>query len=531
MQQTTTRTTVVTELPDERRWQGRDWIKALIAGGLALALLRPGAQAPAALQPTAAVVASPIPAVVATLAPTIAPTVAPAAAVAAPQVLSTREAVLAGPYTVQGRGEPGSTVEVLVNGVSIGTAPVGADGTWSLETTLEAGEAEIVARAVDAGGAVLAEADPVSLNVAEAPGGASGAGPAVTIDAPGDDLISGPVVLSGTTDPGAIVEVLVNGVSVGTTTAGADGTWSLETTLEAGEAEIVARVVDAGGAVLAEADPVSLNVAEAPGDGAAAVTAPSLDPPGGDLSSGPAVLTGRGLPGSLVRVIIGGVDAGTVPVNPDGTWSIDAILTEGEQEVVVEAVDASGATIASADPVRITVGGGGGAATVVTPAEGAELPSGPITVSGTGAPGAVLEILNGDQVLGETTVGADGTWSAEVPVGDGSVSISVREKGSDQILARPVRVTVGGAGAVGPACTTIAVGCEAWVTRAGGLVLRMRSSGAILPDNIIARLPIGTQMTVLEGPAPADGQTWWRVRTIGGNEGWVSGENLVLQPD
>jgi hypothetical protein len=113
----------------------------------------------------------------------------------------------------------------------------------------------------------------------------------------------------------------------------------------------------------------------------------------------------------------------------------------------------------------------------------------------------------------------------------GTAAISARVKGTDQILNRPVRVTIGEATQPGPACTEIAVGCRAWVTRAGGLNLRMRSAPTISPDNIIARLPIGTEMTVDEGPQSADGFTWWRVTTVGGQNGWVAGENLVLQPD
>lgn len=436
-QATTTTTTVVTELPDEQRWQGRDWVKALIAGGLALALLRPGAQ-PAATTlpaPTVALPAATLPAVAPapTAAPTAAATTAPAAAILPiaeiPLIISTREAIFAGPYTVRGSGTPGSTVEVLVNGTSVGTATVGDDGRWSLETALEAGENELLARAVDESGATVAEGDPVRLGVQAAP---------------------------------------------------------------------------------------------------VAIAAPTFDAPAGELPGGPAVLTGTGVPGSTVRVTIGGVDAGTATVADDGTWELEAILVAGTPAVVVETLDAGGQAVAASEPTSITVVGGTGV-TITVPSEGATLPAGPITVSGTGAAGTVLEILNGDLVLATTRVGEDGSWSAEVPVADGSASISVREQGSDQILSRPVRVQVGAV--AGSACMAVAVGCEAWVTRGGGLQLRMRSSGAILANNIIARLPIGTQMTVLEGPSPADSFTWWRVRTIGGQEGWVAGENLVPQPD
>lgn len=182
----TTTTTTVTAIPDERRWQGRDWAKLGITGLLALALLRPGVSA----QPEAgvpAVAATPVPVVVSTPVPTL-------AALAAPAIFSTREAVFAGPYTVRGTGTPGSTVEVLVNGAPVGTAVVGPDGNWRLDTTLAAGEAELVARAVDAGGQVVATGEAVKLAVGEALA-------APTFDAPAGAVESGPITLSGTGTP------------------------------------------------------------------------------------------------------------------------------------------------------------------------------------------------------------------------------------------------------------------------------------------------------------------------------------------
>lgn len=461
---TTRRTTVVTEVPDERRWQGRDWVKGLVAGGLALSLLRPGATTAPVAAPTAVAVATPIPAIVATpvatALPTVAATVAPTvAATAAPTVAATvglpgaaapvitvaGAAVQAGPYAIQGTGSPGSLVEVLVNGASVGTATVDGDGAWSLPTTLEAGAAEIVARAVNEAGAVIIEGEPVALEV-----GAAAAG--------------------------------------GGTGSGASGV-------------------------------------------AAEVAVPTFTLPAGDLTGGPNVLSGTGTPGTAVRVTIGGVDAGIAVVGPDGSWTLDAILADGQQEVVVEAVDASGAVLAAAEPVTVNVVGGLGV-TLAEPAEGAELQPGPVTISGQGQAGTVLEILNGDLVLGEVTIGPDGTWTTEVPLEAGTSAISVREQGTDIVLTRPVRVTVGDAPAAAAGCgDELAVGCQAWVTRAGGLQLRMRSAPTIAADNIITRLPIGTEMALAEGPESADGLSWWRVTTVGGNEGWVAGEFLVTQPD
>jgi Bacterial SH3 domain len=81
-----------------------------------------------------------------------------------------------------------------------------------------------------------------------------------------------------------------------------------------------------------------------------------------------------------------------------------------------------------------------------------------------------------------------------------------------------------------PASGGIAVGGTAYVTRAGGMPLRLRS-GAGLNHDAIDRLPPGTQMTLLEGPHQADNHAWWHIRTTDGREGWVAGEELRSQPD
>jgi uncharacterized protein YhaN len=76
----------------------------------------------------------------------------------------------------------------------------------------------------------------------------------------------------------------------------------------------------------------------------------------------------------------------------------------------------------------------------------------------------------------------------------------------------------------------LAAGASAWVTRAGGLPLRLRS-GPSLSESVLDRLQPGTQMTLQDGPRDADGHAWWHIRSADGKEGWVAGEDLRTQPD
>lgn len=87
-----------------------------------------------------------------------------------------------------------------------------------------------------------------------------------------------------------------------------------------------------------------------------------------------------------------------------------------------------------------------------------------------------------------------------------------------------------GAGAGSAGTHGLSVGSNAWVTRAGGLPLRMRSAPSLNGD-ILDRLAPGTQMTLLSGPQDSDGHAWWHIRTSSGHEGWVAGEDLRSEPD
>ena len=501
-------------------WIGYDWFKLIVAIILALLLLVFGMSG-AGTAGTPSVTAVPSAAATAVAA-------APTAAVqiSAP-VLNIPATLAAGAVMLSGTGTPNSQVDVLVDGVSVGKATVGADGSWSLPTTLTAGEHKIEANALDSGGKVAASASPATVKVA-----AALAAPVLKLPA---TLTAGAVTLSGTGTPNSQVDVLVDGVSVGKATVGADGSWSLPATLTAGDHKIEANALDADGKVAASASPATVTIAAAATATVAATAAPtaaapSLNPPSVS-AAGETTLSGTGTPGSEVEVLIDGVSVGKATVGADGTWSLPVNLTAGDHEIVVNGLDGAGKVIASAAPVKLTVASGtaqGGQPAITSPADGAQLDVAPLTITGTGVPGSELEILDSDKVLGTVKVAADGTWSLQVTPNPGTASYGIRPVGAADVVGTPIRVTIGTA--TQATCTQIAVGCQALVTRDGGLRLRLRDAPG-LGGQVIDRLPPGTQMEVLEGPKPSDNYDWWRVRTVGGKEGWVAGNNLRLQPD
>jgi Dyp-type peroxidase family len=74
------------------------------------------------------------------------------------------------------------------------------------------------------------------------------------------------------------------------------------------------------------------------------------------------------------------------------------------------------------------------------------------------------------------------------------------------------------------------VGGKAFVTRKDRLPWRLREQPG-LGGKIIGLLQPGTEVTLLEGPRPADGHDWWRVQAKDGRQGWVAADGLVTQRD
>jgi nucleoid-associated protein YgaU len=344
-------------------------------------------------------------------------------------VMSTPAVDASGSTSLSGTGQPGSTVELWDGDVKLGSVEVGADGTWEFRGELEPGQASLVARTVDAEGNVLEESEPLAVSVPET---AATAGAAEAAPGEGSTAeLQPPVVddqggfsLSGTGQPGSMIEVWNGDVQVGTAEVGADGTWELSGELGPVEASLVARTVDDEGNVLDESEPLAVSVPEtsvpagaaeaAPGEGATA----ALQPPEVDARGG-FTLSGTGQAGSMVEIWDGEAKLGAAKVGADGTWEFSGELEPGEAALVARTVDAGGNVLEESEPLAISV---------PVPSE-PEAPTlgepqvdeaGAVTLSGTGEPGTTIEVLEDDSVLGTAVVSPDGSWtlSYQVSAGD-----------------------------------------------------------------------------------------------------------------
>ncbi len=182
-----------------------------------------------------------------------------------------------GVVSLGGRAQPGARLSVMVNDSRLGRTTADDSGAWSFEGQLGPGDYNLVVQTVDAEGAVLNKTEPVTLSVPSATQPTAVPVAAVQMQVP-QITDSGNLTLTGTAPADATVDVLANGSSLGAVSAAGDGTWTFSSTLSPGEYTLVARALDATGAVISESVAASVTV---PDLGAATPPPPTQAAPPG----------------------------------------------------------------------------------------------------------------------------------------------------------------------------------------------------------------------------------------------------------
>lgn len=314
---------------------------------------------------------------------------------------------------IVGTAEPNSTVEVFIDGVSIGTTPADGLGDWSLTPSapLAEGPHEATATATDATGGTGAESEPVAFTVDTA----APAAPVITSPTDGALLNDSTPTFAGTAEAGATVEVFVDGTSIGTTTA-VGGAWNLTpgSPLAEGPHTVVATATDAGGNVSPDSNTVAFSI-DSVDPAAPVITSPEQDEVIDDPT--PAI-TGTAEPNATVNIIIDGVTVGTAPVDGSGAWTFTPAtpLDDGPHTVTATATDAAGNVGPAAAPVDFVVDTTAPAAPVITsPADGSTTNDPTPSISGTAEPGSTVEVFVDGTSIGTTTASDTGAWSLTPP--------------------------------------------------------------------------------------------------------------------
>ncbi|WP_260923247.1 Ig-like domain-containing protein [Novosphingobium sp. 9] len=355
-----------------------------------------------------------------------------------------------------GTAEPGSTVTILDNGMSLGTAAVNASGNWTfpITTVLATGSHAFTASAMDAAGnngpASVAYTVTVDTAIPPAPvitlltddvgpvqGGVASGGTS-------DDTLP---VLGGTSGANLTIAVYDGATLIGTATADSAGAWSLTPTspLSGGPHNFTAIATNAAGAVSGASNVYSVTI-DTSTPAAPTITNVADDAPdhvgtvpaGGLTNDTSPLIAGTAAANAVLRVYADGVLLGTANADASGNWSYGASLGEGAHSITAIVVSAAGVTSGSSNTYSFTIDATAPGAPVVVRAGASQ-------ISGTAEAGANVLIDVGNNGSVDATVTADGTgaWSYTFPTnpGNGTV-VSVRAEDPAGNVSGPTSATV-----------------------------------------------------------------------------------------
>ncbi|MEM7118514.1 MAG: VWA domain-containing protein [Chloroflexota bacterium] len=312
---------------------------------------------------------------------------------------------------LSGTGTPGSTIDVRLDGESVGQTVVDDAGNWTFGTVAvaaAAGAHQYVAHALDPEGTERGVSDDWAFTVGSVV--ADYDLPTLGLERDGNSF-----VLSGTGSPGTTIELFKDGVSLGTTTVDDNGRWSLTTDAAPEGGSYVALATAPDGSEIGESEAFSYVPAALTAAAAATLNGSSFS------------WSGTGEPGSTIAILRDGEEIGRTQVDADGNWTFNGDvggLTAGDYGLSADMVDGDGNVVASADsngllavPALLSIG------ELVIGDNGRSY-----TLTGMSEPGSEVVIYVDGEEVGRTQADADGNWTFDGSAAGllpGSYSLSV----------------------------------------------------------------------------------------------------------
>jgi len=272
-----------------------------------------------------------------------------------------------------------------------------------------------------------------------------------TFNVPEVDLMPDAVLLSGTGVPGTDVDIVVDGKVLGTTTVDAAGLWRFDANmLDAGDYELQVQTVDPNGEIVIS-EPQKFSIAapevEMPAVELPEFSMPTFELPDFDLTPGEVSLSGTGVPGTDVDIVVNGKVLGTTTVDAAGLWHFDANMPDaGDYELQLQTVDPNSKIVIS-EPQKFSIAAPAtetGILRFIFPADQADVIVGEVTLTGTGQGGDSIEVLDNGIVTGITGVDEDGEWHYTFEPAEGTHELAARSEDgqatSETITIRSVAV-------------------------------------------------------------------------------------------
>lgn len=347
-----------------------------------------------------------------------------------------------------GSATAGDTVSVLVGGITTASV-VAAGGSWTAVLSLSAGSYAVSALATDTAGNAGAASSALGIIVDTTAPGTIGPADLIASSDSGssntDNLtnVAAPTIAGSGVSANAVVQVLVGGATVGSTTASGAGDWTFTfaATLSAGVQVITVLEQDVAGNSGAASVGLSVTVDTS----AATLNQPDLSA-GSDTGTSNTdnitqaanpTLQGNGAEaGATVHILDDGVTVGSVTATGTGSWSFtfSTSLAEATNAITVVQTDAAGNSSAASTALNVVLD-----TTAPTALASPDL----LTASDTGVSStdnitsALAQQLSGSAtdgdrvhiIVGGTTVNSvvasGGSWSYTATLSAGSYSISV----------------------------------------------------------------------------------------------------------
>ncbi|MCD1125687.1 Ig-like domain-containing protein [Jinshanibacter sp. LJY008] len=361
-----------------------------------------------------------------------------------------------------GKGEAGDVIAIIDNGTVIGSTVVDDNGNWSWtpEAPLAEGEHSITIVETDEAGNASQPSAPVVFEV-DTTAPATPAAPAIT-DNVGDK--TGPInngdktddtqpEFNGKGEAGDVISIIDNGEVIGTAIVDDNGNWSWtpEAPLAEGEHSItIVETDEAGNLSEKSADFVLTMDFSAPGtvtdltitDNVGAVTGALKD--GDTTDDATPTFSGKAEADSIVTVYDGETAIGSVKADADGSWSFtpDA-LDDGDHAFSTTVTDAAGNTGDASAVVHITIDTSTVSVSITKLVDNVGAITGDIKanditddarpeVIGKGKADSIINLYDGETLLGSTTTDAQGNWSftpaADLSEGEHSITATATDK-------------------------------------------------------------------------------------------------------
>ncbi|HCM1962068.1 TPA: BapA prefix-like domain-containing protein [Salmonella enterica subsp. salamae serovar 56:l,v:z39] len=361
--------------------------------------------------------------------------------------------------TINGTGEPGSTVHLYQNGARIADIIVGNSGVWSYAYTTTSPLADdtytFTVTASDSNGNTTPFSAGFTITIdTQAPAAPGVIGVA---DGDGNTIDTNQITqesqprLSGSGTAGDTITLYDNGNAIGQALVGADGRWQFTPPAALGDGThlLTARANDPAGNESPESISFTLRVDTQAPDAPQIVSAAITGGEGEVLLANGSItnqrmptLSGTGEPGAIITLYNNGAVLDTVQVNPQGSWTYPLTnnLSEGLNVLTATATDAAGNSSPTSGVFSVTLDtlppaqpdaplisdnvapiigniGNNGATNDTTP-----------TFSGTGEIGSTIILYNNGSEIGRTTVGDNGSWNfTPAALAPGTYIITVTE--------------------------------------------------------------------------------------------------------